>query len=70
MEPQARWPASGKSDRLRAEPTDGRRAEQPDGWSRLKFRHELGHGAVGESDRGAPRADATAREGRGLVRRS
>lgn len=48
VELRARRPASGRSDRLRADPTDGRTAEQPDGPSRLKFRHELGHRAVGE----------------------
>lgn len=46
---------------LRAGPTDGRTAEQPDGPSRLKFRHELGHGAVGESGCGAPRRPSAAR---------
>lgn len=50
---------------------DGRTAGQLDGPSRFEFRHELGHGAVGESGRGgAPRGPRPpAPEGRGLGRR-
>lgn len=50
--PASQWEVGSTDGRA-----DGRTAGQLDGLSRFEFRHELGHGAVGESGRGAPRAD-------------
>ena len=54
-------PVGGRTDGRQDRPTESGAARRP---SRFKFRHELGHGAVGESGRGDPRADPGARGAR------